>query len=110
MVSLWPTGTIILPKVANPSTAVDFRSITYGIAIYNYLSKLLYWRQRKVLPNLVNKSLGAFVLRREIMCNVHLCQEVTRGCKRQQIFPICVMRMDLKKAYDFICWSFYSSY
>jgi len=36
--------------------------------------------------------------------NVLLCQEIARGYTRKNISPICMMKVDLKKAYEYVDW------
>ncbi|XP_057982221.1 uncharacterized mitochondrial protein AtMg01250-like [Malania oleifera] len=38
--------------------------------------------------------------------NIYLVQELIRGYKRKRISPRCLLKIDLKKAYDSISWSF----
>ena len=53
---------------------------------------------------MVANNQGAFVKGRELLHNVLLCQEIARGYARKHISPRCMMKIDLKKAYDSVQW------
>ena len=74
--------------------------------VYKCISKLLSKRLKQVLPKIINQSQGAFIQGRELLFNVLACQEVARGYNRKNISPRCMMKIDLKKAYDSIHWPF----
>lgn len=42
----------------------------------------------------------------ELLFNVLMCQELARGYARKNISSRCVMKIDLKKAYDSVFWEF----
>ena len=96
------TKLIVLPKITNPSNASDFRPISCCNIIYKVISKLLVSRLKRVMPNLINQSQGAFVPGREILFNVLICQDLARGYQRKHISPRCMMKVDLRKAFDSI--------
>ena len=55
---------------------------------------------------LLTKTQGAFMRRTELSFNMLLCQELARGYSRKHISFICIMKIDLKKAYDSMHWGF----
>jgi len=59
---------------------------------------------KEILPSLVASNQGDFVKGRELLYNVLLCQEIARGSARKHISPKCLMKIDLKKAYDSVHW------
>lgn len=63
-------------------------------------------RLADVLPFLVNGNQSAFVRDRSIVDNILISQELLRLYNRKEISPRCLMKIDLKKAYDFIEWGF----
>ncbi|XP_062075236.1 uncharacterized protein LOC133779270 [Humulus lupulus] len=60
----------------------------------------------KVLPLLINPNQGAFVKDRLLAHNILIFQDIIKGYKRKNISPRCVMKIDLRKAYDTIDWPF----
>ena len=58
------------------------------------------------MPGLINHCQGAFVKGREIIYNVLICQDIARGYQRRNISLRCLMKVDLKKAFDSVHWSF----
>ena len=100
------TKLIVLPKVAHPQTASDFRPISCCNVLYKVISKLLCSRLKKVLPSIINQCQGAFVQGREILFNVLICQDLARGYLRKQTSPRCMMKVDPRKAFNSIHWVF----
>jgi len=100
------TKLILLPKIQHPQTVNDFRPISCCNVIYKGITKLLCKRLKEVLPDLINESQGAFVKGREILYNVLICQDLARGYQRKHISPRCILKIDLKKAFDSIHWPF----
>ena len=65
------TKLLLIPKVDNPTYAIDFRPISYCNVIY--VCKLLCTRLKEVLPHLINQSQGPFVRGKELLFNVLMC-------------------------------------
>jgi len=55
------TKLIVLPKVAHPQKASDFRPISCCNVLYKVISKLLSSPLKEVLPSLINQCQGTFV-------------------------------------------------
>lgn len=55
---------------------------------------------------IISPNQGAFVEGRSITHNILLCQDVVKhyGCK--SCMPSCLLKMDLRKAYDTLNWEF----
>jgi len=96
----------LLSKVAHPQIALDFLPISCCNVLYKVISKLLSTRLKEVLPSLINHYQGVFVQGHEIIYNVLICQDIARGYQRKHISPSCMMKVDLKKAFDSAHWSF----
>lgn len=96
----------LIPKGDNPSSPVEFRHISCCSILYKIISKMFCERLKMVLPKLISSSQSAVVEGRLLADNVLLCQELICGYERKMISPRCMMKMDIRKAYDSVQWSF----
>lgn len=87
----------------------DFRPIACCNVIYKVISKVISNRLAKVLDRIIEKSQSAFVGGRLITDNIHLVENLMRHYERKRIYPRCVLKMDLRKAYDSVDWTFLES-
>ena len=101
---LGETKLVLIPKTPNPPYASDFRTISCYNVIYKCIAKLLCVRLKEVLPDLINQNQGAFVKGRELLFNILMCQDIVRGYPKKGISPRCIMKIDLKKAFDSVHW------
>lgn len=74
--------------------------------MHKCVSKLLCSRLKEFLGTIVDEDQSAFVEGRQIVHNVMLLRELMNQYKRKSISPRCVIKIDLRKAYDSISWSF----
>ena len=100
------TKLIMLPKVPHPQTASEFKPISCCNVIYKTISKLICQRIKEVLPTLIYQSQEAFVKGRELLYNMLICYDLARGYQRKKISPMCILKIDLQKAFDSIHWHF----
>ncbi|XP_074315271.1 uncharacterized protein LOC141651458 [Silene latifolia] len=70
------------------------------------MSKILCDRMKPLLPNLVGLEQGAFVKGRSIFENIMLTQSLIKGYGQQGVSPRCLMKVDIKKAFDSLQWRF----
>ncbi|CAN0918507.1 LINE-1 retrotransposable element ORF2 protein [Linum grandiflorum] len=96
----------LIPKKLNASTMGDFRPISCCNMIYKVVSKVLANRLSQVLPSLISPSQSAFIRGRSICDNVILAHEILRNYNQQHISPRCTIKIDLRKAFDSVEWSF----
>lgn len=54
--------------------------------------------------DLINQSQEAFVRGRQLLFNALLCQEMARGYAKKHTLSRCMMKINLKKAYDLVHW------
>ncbi|XP_021739496.1 uncharacterized protein LOC110705884 [Chenopodium quinoa] len=63
-------------------------------------------RLKEVLPQLIDSCQGDFVAGRLILDNILVCQDMLKGYNNERKPPRCTIKVDLRKAYDFVCWDF----
>ena len=79
------TKLVLIPKVESPVSATQ-------LDLFHTV----------VLPRIIDQSQGAVVSGRELIFNVLMCQEVARGDNRKHVSHRCMIKIDLKKAYDLV--------
>ncbi|XP_062118352.1 uncharacterized protein LOC133831968 [Humulus lupulus] len=97
---LHETTLSLIPKVANPSRAVDYRPIACCSTLYKCMAKLICKRLALVLPDLIKPNQGAFVKGRSIAHNIMIFQDLIKNYGRVFTSSICTIKIDLSKAYD----------
>lgn len=96
----------LVPKVKCPMKAGEFRPIACCNVIYKTISKMMCNRLRLVLPNLISQIQSAFLVGRSIIENILVCQDLIKHYNRKKTSPKCLMKIDLRKAYDSVKWDF----
>lgn len=96
----------LVPKVAMPSAVADFRPISSANVLYEVISKLLVERMKTSLHKLVDTCQNASIPCRRISDNILLAQELLQGYNQRNSPDRCVVKVDLKKAYDSVSWDF----
>lgn len=102
-------NTIILtltPKVKCPSSVSDFRPIACCNTVYKCITKVVCVRLKAILRVIIAENQGAFIQERFIGHNIMICQDLVRNYGRKNTSPGCIVKMDIKKAYDSISWKF----
>ncbi|XP_074305233.1 uncharacterized protein LOC141640282 [Silene latifolia] len=100
------TNITLIPKGSNPKTVFEFRPIACCNTLYKCIAKLLCNRLGDILPDIVSINQGGFIKGRNIVENVLICQDIVRLYNRQTASPRCLVKIDLKKAYDSVEWEF----
>lgn len=63
-------------------------------------------RMQKVLGYLINDAQGGFIKNKSIVDNGLVCQSIVRGYSGAEGSSRCLIKMDLRKAYDTLSWEF----
>ncbi|XP_073049432.1 uncharacterized protein [Primulina eburnea] len=58
------------------------------------------------MGEIVDDAQTAFIKDRSIVDNIHLAQELLRKYARKRETPRCMLKVDLRKAYDIVYWDF----
>ncbi|XP_062085957.1 uncharacterized protein LOC133792067 [Humulus lupulus] len=97
---LHETTLSLVPKVVNPSRAIDYRPIACCSTLYKCIAKLLCSRMALVLPRLIQPNQGAFIRGHSIAHNIMILQDLIKNYGRASTSPRCAIKIDLSKAYD----------
>ncbi|XP_062075850.1 uncharacterized protein LOC133779975 [Humulus lupulus] len=103
---LHETTLSLVPKVTNPSRAIDYRPIACCSTLYKCIDKLLCSRIALVLHDLIQLNQGAFIRGHSIAHNIMIFQDLIKNYGRTSTSPRCAIKIDLSKAYDTVDWQF----
>jgi hypothetical protein len=99
------TSLLLIPKVNKPLNFGDFQSISLCNLCYKIIANILANRIKPIPSRyLFGEKLG-FLQRRQIMDAMGIAQECIHGIKKINLKSL-ILKLDLKKAYDFINWDF----
>lgn len=102
------TNLCLIPKVAAPSTMLDFRPIALCNVSYKIISKILVNRLEKHLSGIIKENQAAFIPGRMITDNIIISHEIYYSLKRRkrQSNSYMDLKTDITKAYNRLEWSF----
>ncbi|KAH0724770.1 hypothetical protein KY284_000635 [Solanum tuberosum] len=103
------TAVALIPKVPNPAQVKDYIPIACCTMFYKIITKILTIRMKLVIDHVVSPAQSAFIEGRSIIDNVLISHEILKWYSRKGLSPRCVMKVDLRKAYDSIEWCFLES-
>lgn len=96
----------LVPKSINANSAADYRPISCCNVTYKVISKLLAKRLAHVLNDIISPSQNAFLGGRLMADNINLMQELLRSYGRKRVSPRCTIKIDFRKAFYTVQWSF----
>lgn len=96
----------LIPKSDNARTVGEYRPISLCNVLYKAISKIIAARLSNVLPKLVDEAQAGFVHGHKMAENVMLVQEILRSYGRKKSEPKCLIKVDIKKAFDSVSWDF----
>lgn len=94
-----------IPKSPDAMTIEDMRLISCCNMIYKIISKIPTSRLGDVISIIIDDNQSTFISGRIIHDNIMMAQELVRGYGRKKISPICMVQMDIQKAYDMVEWT-----
>lgn len=72
--------------------------------LYKLIAKILTTRLKIVVDLIVGPSQSAFIEGRSILDNVIVAQELVKGYSRKGVSLRCIIKIDIRKAYDSVEW------
>ncbi|XP_074303190.1 uncharacterized protein LOC141637600 [Silene latifolia] len=99
----------LIPKVTTLNTVGDFMPISLCTTFYKTMSKVIANRLREVLGVLVGPKQAAFVQGQDLFYNSLLAHELTHKYNRKHLTPRCILKVDIRKAFDSVNWEFIRS-
>lgn len=94
------TTLTLIPKVNCPANVTKFRPRRCYYVLYKCVTKLVNEKLNTILPDIISLSQGDFVEGRSILHNVMICQDLVKCYKNKSTRACCMMKLDIKKAYD----------
>lgn len=97
---------ILTPKTKHAENVIDCRPIAYYNTIYKVVSKILCNSLKIVFPSIITESQSALVAGRSIVQSILVYQDLVRLYNRKNTNKSCLLKVDLKKAYNSVEWNF----
>lgn len=98
------THLYIIPKPHNPISVIDVRPMACCNVVYKAIVRLVVGRLKDVLHQMVSPTQTTFLPGRNIQDSLMLAHELARGYRRKHDEKRCMVKIDIKGAYDSINW------
>lgn len=112
------THIALIPKVAAPDKANQFRPISLCNSSYKILSKILANRLKSILPLIISENQNEFLQERQIqdisfwLMRLSITSETKKKKRKREKKGKCFeagLKMDMNKAFDRVEWDFLRS-
>ncbi|KAA3460284.1 reverse transcriptase [Gossypium australe] len=102
------TNIVLIPKVQNPTSMVNFRLISLCSILYKLIAKTIANRMQNVMDTCIDQVQGAFVPGRLISDNILLAYEILHTFKQKRTGKkgYMAVKLHMSKAYDKVEWDF----
>ena len=96
----------LFPKIKNPESVSDYRSISLCNVLYKNFSKVFANRLKKILPSIISKHQSTFTKNRLITDNILVAYESLHYMNniRTGKTGYMAVKLDMSKAYDRVEW------
>jgi hypothetical protein len=103
--SLNATFLTLIPKEEKPNSFHEYRPISLCNFVYKVITKLIASRIKDKLASCISNEQFGFLKDRLISDAIGLAQECMHSSKSKKMSSL-ILKLDLKKAYDKVSWSF----
>lgn len=100
------TNVVLIPKKKEVMTFSVMRPISLSNFNSKIFSKILHERLVHLLPYIISPQQADFVKGRSIVENVLLVQEIVHDIRIRAKPANVIIKLDMTKAYDRLCWLF----
>ncbi|KAL2922690.1 hypothetical protein RDABS01_014181 [Bienertia sinuspersici] len=100
------TKQALIPKIQSPRSVSEFRPIACCNTLYKLITKLICSRLKPILPHLIADNQAGFIQGRKIFHNISIVQDLVGVYNRKATPPCCMLKVDIRKAYDSVDWNF----
>ncbi|XP_060182085.1 uncharacterized protein LOC132611717 [Lycium barbarum] len=90
----------LIPKTSHAETVGEYRPIAYCNTVHKVISKVICNSLRSIIPDIIADNQSAFITGRSIVHNVLRCEDLVKLYNRKNATKSCLLKIDLKKAYD----------
>lgn len=90
----------LIPNITNDVHHRQLRPLSCCNVIYKLMAKIITRKMQGCIPKIIDVSQSGFIPKRKIMANVLLTSKLMKGYGRMSMFLRCIIKIDLKKAYE----------
>jgi hypothetical protein len=99
----------LIQKISHPQKIGDFRPIYLLESLYKLLAKVLVNRLGKMMNSIISRNQSTIIKSRSLVDGVVAVNEVVDFAKRTKKECV-ILKVNFKKAYDSVSWSFWIIY